>query len=345
MPKSRYFILLGMIIALALLGRVVAISTNSKLPPREKIVPALQQANMDFKEMTIPYLRERDYISSLGALDQIETNTEYTTYLTSYDSDGLKINGLLTIPQGAQPRDGWPAIVFLHGYIPPKEYKTTEKYVDYVDYLARNGYVVFKIDLRGHGDSEGEPGGGYFGSDYVVDTLNAYAALENAEFVDPKTIGLWGHSMSGNTVLRSMVIRPTIPVGVIWAGAVYTYEDLQKYRITDASYRRPQDVTESQKKRQAMFEKYGSPSADSPFWQKVIPTNYVNNMEGSLQVHHAIDDAVVPIEYSTNLVAILDKTDVPHQLYKYETGGHNIEEPSFSIAMRRTVEFFNRRLK
>ena len=47
-----------------------------------------------------------------------------------------------------------------------------------MDYLAQNGFVVFKIDLRGHGDSEGEPGGGYFGADYVTDTLNAHSALE-----------------------------------------------------------------------------------------------------------------------------------------------------------------------
>src|SRR5690606_32073025 len=99
---------------------------------------------------------------------------------------------------------------------PPSQYSTVTQYDDYIDFLARSGFVVFKIDLRGHGDSEGEAGGGYYGSDYIVDTLNAYSALEHADFVNPHAIGLWGHSMAGNVVLRSMVAKPDIPAAVIW---------------------------------------------------------------------------------------------------------------------------------
>src|SRR6185437_15312637 len=133
-----------------------------------------------YENLTIPYLRQQTYKSSLGSFDQIDQNDSYTSYLASYTSDGLKINGLLTVPTGTPPDDGWPAIVFVHGYIPPKQYTTTSRYVDYVDYLARNGFVVFKIDLRGNGDSEGQPAGAYYSAGYVVDTLNAYAALQSA---------------------------------------------------------------------------------------------------------------------------------------------------------------------
>ena len=174
-----------------------------------------------FYELTIPYLRQRDYKSTLSKLNQISRNQNYTSYLTSYHSDGLKINGLLTIPNGPAPQSpegevGWPAIVFVHGYIPPHQYKTTEKYVAYVDYLAKNGYVVFKIDLRGHGQSEGNPGGAYYSSDYIIDTLNARAALQSSDFVNPNKIGLWGHSMAGNVVFRSFVAAQKIPAVVIW---------------------------------------------------------------------------------------------------------------------------------
>ena len=57
-------------------------------------------------------------------------------------------NGLLTVPLGDVPAGGFPAIVFVHGYIPPEIYRTTERYVDYVDALARSGFVVFKIDRQ-----------------------------------------------------------------------------------------------------------------------------------------------------------------------------------------------------
>lgn len=300
---------------------------------------------LPFQEITIPYLRKKEYKSNLGELNQVSKNSNYTSYLTSYTSDGLKINGLLTKPTGTVPKGGFPAIVFVHGYIPPTQYKTLEKYVEYVDYLARNGFVVFKIDLRGHGDSEGQPGGGYFGADYVTDTLNAYSSLGNSNFVNPKEIGLWGHSMAGNIVMRSMAVKPAIPAVAIWAGAVYTYTDQRKYGINDNSYRPLQIVNRTANSRAQIFSKVGSPSATSKFWQEIAPTTYLNDLKGAIEIHHAIDDTVVNIGYSRDLNALLDKTSVPHEFYIYPSGGHNITGPSFTLAMQRTVEFFNKYLK
>lgn len=296
-----------------------------------------------FADMTVPFLRNRNYASKLGNLEQLSTSANYTSYLTSYDSDGLKVNGLLTIPTGTAPKGGWPAIVFVHGYIPPTTYQTVGNYIAYVDYLARNGFVVFKIDLRGHADSEGEAGGGYYGSDYIVDTLNARAALMSADFVNPNEVGLWGHSMAGNVVMRSFAARPEIPAVVIWAGAVYTYEDQRKYGINDNSYRSP-TTTRQPNRRQELFDKVGSPSASSPFWQQVAPTNFLNDLKGAIQLNHAVDDTVVNIGYSRDLNALLDKTDVEHELHEYPSGGHNISDPSFGAAMQNTVDFFKKHL-
>ncbi|MEN9406887.1 MAG: hypothetical protein RLZZ455_103 [Candidatus Parcubacteria bacterium] len=317
---------------------------------RESLVESISPTPFPYAEMTIPALRNRTYSSSLGELEFLSDNGSYTTYTTSYLSDGLRINGLLTIPTGQQPPgwpdnvQKWPAIVFIHGYIPPSLYVTTEKYGDYIDYLARNGFVVFKIDLRGHGESEGEPGGGYYGADYVTDTLNAYAALQNTSFVDPKRIGLWGHSMAGNIVLRSLAARPTIPAVVIWAGAVYSYVDMAKYGIDDNSYRPPTDATRRLNRRRDLFEKNGSPSAQSAFWRLVAPTNFLTDIKGAIQLNHATDDDVVNIGYSRDLDALLDDTNVPHELHEYTSGGHNITGNSFVSAMENTVRFFKEHL-
>jgi len=299
-----------------------------------------------YKEITIPYLRSRIYKSTLGNLSEVYDYQNYKGYLTNYISDGLKINGLLTIPKGEKPAKGWPAIVFVHGYIPPTQYQTLEKYVDYVDYLARNGFVVFKIDLRGHGESDGKPGGGYFGSDYVVDTLNAYAALQSADFINQKSIGLWGHSMAGNTVLRSMAINTNIPAIVIWAGAVYSYTDQAKYGIQDASYQRLNQTNSfsSGRPQQGVLGTYGRPAEGNNFWKLVAPTTYLNDIRGAIQIHHANDDETVNIGYSEDLISLLDKTKIPHEFYTYQTGGHNVYEPSFSLAIERTLIFYEKYL-
>lgn len=298
-----------------------------------------------FVEMTIPHLRNRNYESSLGELQKLSENGSYTSYLTSYTSDGLKVNGLLTQPKGKMPEGGWPVIVFVHGYIPPQNYRTSQNYSSYVDYLARNDFVVFKIDLRGHGQSEGDPGGAYYSSDYVIDTLNAYAALEKADFVNPEKIGLWGHSMAGNVTSRSFAAKPDIPAVAIWAGAGYTYTDLQEYRIMDNSYRPPPNNTERQRKRQALRDAHGEFDPNDDFWKQVAITDYLKDLKGALQLHHATDDNVVSVEYSRNLNNLLNKTTVNHEFHEYKSGGHNITGASFSQAMQRTAEFFKENLR
>lgn len=297
-----------------------------------------------FYEMTIPGLRARAYDSNIGNLDQVSSGTNYTSYLASYDSDGFKVNGLLTIPTGEKPIGGWPAIVFVHGYIPPTLYQTLSNYSEYVDYLARNGFVVFKIDLRGHADSEGEAAGGYYSEGYVVDVLNAKKALQNADFVDPEKIGFWGHSMAGNVVSRAMAASLDTPAVVIWAGAGYSYADLAKYGIDDNSYRPPVSQAPSRRRRDVLFETYGRFDAKNSFWKMVPMTNYLSDIKGAIQLNHAMDDTVVDIGYSRDLQALLDKTNIPHELHEYSSGGHNISGSSFAQAMQNTVSFFKKYL-
>jgi dipeptidyl aminopeptidase/acylaminoacyl peptidase len=340
---------------LIVLGSIGAIYLSETAPPQGGVVgrslldgpasPTPSATPFAFQEMTIPALRDREYIGVLGPRQKISDNGSYTSYLTSYTSDDLKINGLLTIPDGQPPIGGWPAIVFIHGYIPPSQYQTTSRYQDHVNALARSGFVVFKIDLRGHGESEGEPGGGYFGADYVTDALNARAALQADEIINKDKIGLWGHSMAGNVVLRAMAARPEIPASVIWAGAVYTYTDMQEYGIQDNSYTPLPSDTSRQQKRQQLRELYGNPSADSWFWKMVAPANYLADIKGALQIDHAINDDVVSIEYSRNLAKLAEAANMTMELKEYPSGGHNITGATFSVAMQNTINFFKEHLK
>lgn len=345
-PSNQFLKIVG-IVLLVSFGILIYIlySNREKITQDVKdtstISGVIKPTPMPFEEITIPALREREYDSNLGERTQYLQNGTFTSYVTNYDSDGLRVNGLLTIPNGEKPVGGWPAIVFVHGYIPPFQYKTTEKYVDYVNYLAQSGFVVFKIDLRGHGDSEGAAGGGYYGADYVIDTLNARAALQKADFVNPQKIGLWGHSMAGNAVMRSLAVKPEIPAAVIWAGAVYTYEDMAKYRINDTSYQRPPEGTQPTRSRQQIRDEYGDPDLTIPFWKQMAPVTYLSDLQGAVQLNHAVNDDVVNIGYSRDLAMYLKEEDIPYELHEYPSGGHNITGASFNAAMANTVKFFN----
>lgn len=348
----RGFAVILIVIALAVLATgYFIVNKGNKTQVLEPVLENISKAGkplsptpFPFREMTIPFLRSRVYDSSLDEMQKVSENSNYVSYLTSYNSDGFKIYGLLTKSQSEKPKGGYPAIVFVHGYIVPENYRTTVNYTSYVDYLAENGFVVFKIDLRGHGNSEGEPGGGYYSGDYVIDTLNAISALRNSDFVNPNKIGLWGHSMAGNIVLRSFAADTKIPVAVIWAGAGYTYTDLQEYSIDDTSYRPPPPDSERARKRQELRDTYGNFDPNHWFWKQVPATNYLEGVSGAIQLNHATDDNVVSVNYSRNLIGLLDKTSVVHELKEYSTGGHNLAGNSFNQAMRNTVEFFNKYL-
>ena len=302
------------------------------------------------KELTIQYIRNLEIKGSEILFEEKLTDrSNYHQHLVSYTSEGNKIYGLLTIPFGEPPEGGFKAIVFNHGYIPPSTYRTTERYSAYVDYLARSGFVVFKIDYRGHGKSEGEPSGSYFSPGYTIDAVTAVKSLQTLEMIDPDGIGMWGHSMAGNLVLRAMLVEPEIKAGVIWAGAVYSYDDLVKYGIDDNTYSPPetpenQETPDPRQYTRQIFDTYGNPDSKEAYWQAVSLTKNIQYLNNPLQLHHAEDDSVVDVGYASELAAVLLENGKEYEFFRYEGGGHNLISPYFDQAMLRTVAFFHKHL-
>jgi dipeptidyl aminopeptidase/acylaminoacyl peptidase len=314
-------------------------------PVTETTAPVATQPFSVGNELTIAALRALTIEGSDIVIEQTLANgTNYAQYIASYRSEGYKIYGLLTVPFGDVPAAGFKAIVFIHGYIPPSLYRTTERYVAYVDTLARSGFVVYKIDLRGFGNSEGEPTGAYFSPGYTLDAIAALKSLQTLDYVDPQGIGLWGHSMAGNLVLRALLIEPDVQAGVIWAGAVYSYDDMVRYAIDDPSYRREEQPSTAQRAGAQLRATYGPPNTAVPFWQAVSLTENIEYLDAPLQIHHALNDDVVSIGYSQDLAAVLAAANKPYEFYLYDGGGHNIDSPYFSEAMQRTVAFFRAHL-
>ena len=317
--------------------------------PTSTIAPTPTEIKIG-SEITINYLQELEIAGSEIAFEEkLADRSNYHQHLVSYISEGNKIYGLLTIPFGEPPEGGFKAIVFNHGYIPPTAYRTTERYTAYVDYLARSGFVVFKIDYRGHGESEGEPSGAYFSPGYTIDSIAALKSLQMLDIIDPQGIGMWGHSMAGNLVLRAMLIEPDIKAGVIWAGAVYSYDDFAKYGINDNTYRPPatpesQETPDRRRRSREIFDTYGRPDTQVDYWKAVSLTENIEFLKNPLQLHHAQDDTVVNIGYSLDLAGVLQENGKEYEFYSYEGGGHNLISPYFDQAILRTVEFFRNNL-
>jgi dipeptidyl aminopeptidase/acylaminoacyl peptidase len=297
--------------------------------------------------MSILAARLRPYPGSAITIEEtLEPGANYARYLAWYESDGLKIYGLLTIPNGDMPIGGWPAIVFNHGYIAPAAYRTTERYIAYVDQLARHGYIVYKIDYRGHDRSEGKALGAYGDPGYTTDVLNAVAALKAYPQVNPQKIGMWGHSMGGFLTLRAMVISTDIKAGVIWSGVVGSYPDMlccwhhPSPRVPTLS----PDPEYHINWRNQWVNIYGSPEENPPFWLGISANTYLADLSGALQIHHDVGDNEVPVKFSQDLYQQILAAGKSAEYYEYPGDDHNIAN-YFSLAMQRTIEFFDRYLK
>ena len=297
--------------------------------------------------LTIASMRQREYPGSDITIEEtLEPEVNYQRYLASYQSEGLKIYALLTVPNGEKPPTGWPVIIFNHGYIPPAQYRTTERYVAYVDWLARSGYIVFRSDYRGHANSEGIATGAYGSPNYVVDVLNAVASMKRYPDADPNRIGMWGHSMGGYITLRSMVITRDIKAGVSWAGVVGSYPDLISRWRRGPTPDPSMTATPAPGRgwRARLIETYGSPEENPEFWNSISANSFLDDLSGPLQLHHGTADTSVPLEFSETLYQQVLAAGKTVEYYTYAGADHNLAS-SFSLAMQRTIEFFNTYVK
>ncbi len=321
-----------------------ATASNTSTPTSTFVLTPPPTATPVPHPMSIIALRASEYPGSeITIAKELDRGLNYRRYYAYYLSEGLKIYALLTIPDGEAPEGGWPAIVFNHGYIPPDVYRTTERYVHYVDEIAKAGYVVFRIDYRGHDQSEGDATGAYGSSGYQIDVLNAVASIKKLPDVNPEKIGMWGHSMGGYLTLRAMVISQDIKVGVIWAGVVASYTDLLYNWRRTGSFT-PSPSSRGVGWRTSWIEAYGTPEQNPAFWDSVSATSYLSDLSGPLQLHHGTEDEDVPLEFSIRLAEQVRAVNKVADLYTYEGDNHNIAT-NFYTAMGRSIEFFDFILK
>lgn len=298
--------------------------------------------------LNVAAMRARDYPGSDFVIEQtLPPGGNYNRYVASYLSDGLKIYGLLTVPRGTKPATGWPVVIFNHGYIPPAQYRTTERYVAYQDAFARNGYITFKSDYRGHGSSEGAASGGYGSPAYTIDVLNALGAIKRFPDTDTNRIGMWGHSMGGSITLRAMVVNRSndIKAGVIWAGVVASYPDLlSRWRRPAAGGQTEPAPATRGGWRSSLVQEYGAPEENPDFWDSISPNSFLDEGVGPIQIHHGTADTSVPVEFSDTLAEQLKAAGQTHEYFRYPGADHNISQ-ALGTALQRSVAFFDKHVK
>lgn len=123
----------------------------------------------------------------------------------SYESDGLKITGLLSKPAGAGP---FPIVLVNHGGFEP-----AQSVGGFLDFFASHGFVALASDYRGCGHSEGKR---ELARGEVDDVLHAIRFARTLPYVDGRRVAVWGFSHGAALALlaagRDDTIRAVVAV-------------------------------------------------------------------------------------------------------------------------------------
>lgn len=350
--KSKLLTLIFGVVGIGALG-IYALSSRDGVPiPSLPITqPETSQDGGGLKASdnpySIEYLRKQDYPGSDIVIEQTLTpGSNYNKYIASYKSDGLKIYALMTVPTGEKPQGGYPVIIFNHGYIQPNQYSTAASYASYVDYFARSGYIVFKSDYRGNGNSEGTPGG-HFSPDYTIDVLNAISSIGKYKDANSQKIGMWGHSLGGAITLSSLVISRDIKAASIWAGTVGPASG--GWSGFERQSSRPHASGTSGRggfsgPGQDLTQQYGTPEQNPEFWRSIDPLNFLQDINVPVEIQHGLSDSEVNPQVSQNLNDKLKALGKIVDYYTYPGDNHNLSN-NLDTAMERSVAFFDKYVK
>jgi uncharacterized protein len=108
----------------------------------------------------------------------------------SFRYNGLALAGIVRVPDGLAPDERRPAFIVLHGF---GSNKGANNVLQPCALLERLGYITFRFDMPGCGESEGEKGR-LICLEQVAATSEAFSMLTHEPHVDANRIAVIGSS-------------------------------------------------------------------------------------------------------------------------------------------------------
>ena len=306
--------------------------------------------------LSIKGLQERYYKSTLTFEKKIASTNTYNSELVSYLSDSLKVYALITIPKTEKPKNGYPVLVFGHGFHPePKKYGVSAKtgkdwrpgdyYRGIPEAYAKEGYLVVTPDYRGHNISEGfeYTKTSYLASTYyAIDVLNLISVLKEIENVDTNNLFYLGHSMGGDVGLKMLLATNQIKAASIWSGV--SASTLEQALYYGKFYDKTNNETTSISMNTYM-EKLNKTISNLGFEYDINSgdaINFINEIKTPIILHHARWETSVPYQWSESLAAKLFKYNKAFELHAYNSKNHLFKDENRLKAVQKDLEFFKK---
>jgi len=146
--------------------------------------------------------------------------TPYAQQEVTFRNGDVTLVGTLLIP----PTKGrHPAVILIHGSSTPSR----NDFRFYADLFARGGIAALIYDKRAGADQGGASRVDM--RDLAGDALAAVELLKKRDDVDPRQIGLWGHSEGGYVAPIAAAQSKDIAFVISFSGPGVTYAEVNKY--------------------------------------------------------------------------------------------------------------------
>lgn len=293
----------------------------------------------EYAALTFEALSQRRFPKGeikLGAVIRQETN--YTSYVFTYQSDGKTISGMANIPKenlSAGRRKPFPVIILLRGYADKEVYHVGYGTEKSANFLAENGFLTLAPDFLGYGYSDWEDQDILVARFYrPVEVLNLISSVDSLPSADSSRIGLWAHSNGGQIALSVLEITGKSYPTSLWAPVSLGFPE------SVLVYLGREETNNPVKKKIDQFRQKNDPKlySISEYWDKIY---------APFIIHQGTADEMIQAQWTRDLVNNLKKRMCEVNYYEYPGENHNFNRyPKTGETLRnRDLKFFTEKLK
>lgn len=238
-------------------------------------------------------------------------------------SDGMEIEAILTIPNGADLAN-MPMVLVPHGG--PIDVNDDWFFDGDAQFLASRGYLVLQVNYRGssgRGANFRAAGFQQWGTGIQQDLIDAVKWTIAEKYADPQRICIYGASFGGYSALIAPVRAPGMfKCAVGYAGI---YDMAMRYKKGDTK--------QSKIGRNALRIQMGD---DPATLAAQSPVNFADKIDIPVFLIHGEDDQRAPFAHAKAMAAALDTAHKPYEWMSKPGEGHGF------YSEQNNIEFYTR---
>ena len=241
----------------------------------------------------------------------------------TFRSNGFTLSGIVHVPDDMKPGEKRPALMVLHGF---GNNKDSANSMNPAELFCRWGYVTFRFDFRGCGESEGERGK-VICLEQVEDIRAAVDCLSQRPEIDPQRIGVVGSSFGGAVAIYAGGVDQRIACVISSGGWGHGEQKFRRQHASKEAWSKFMGLLEEGRRhrertgKSLMIDRYDivpipphlrkhmNPTANYQFPAEVAQSMYNFNAEDvvadiaprPLLLLHSSNDSVTPTEQSVRL--------------------------------------------